>query len=673
MVFLAALLAGSFATPGLGDGPLPRGPAGAEQDPAHVRIEAQLRPLPDALIPDPDRPNLLPRPKIAELNFDRSAAAEFRPIVNALDRYAVRSVEAFTARKLPPARRLHSVPLFQSFPKSVIEPGLDPERHAQAFELRIQRRPDGIARIEIDYGGEEGHRHAVSTLAQLLFVQAGEVRLPTGRVRDWPSVTWRGVHLFVGPQALEFQERLVERVLVPLRFNHVVLQCERTDWRSTPGIATPMTMSRDDLVRLFALYRRHGIEPIPLIQSFGHMGWLFANGQNLDLAYNRDVPFSLDPRNPAAREKIAEVWREAVRLLKPKVVHFGLDEVDMRGWPENPPLVTELWSLQLKHLGGLAKELRVEPMLWGDKGLAPGEAIDATHGDDPVQASARRKAIPADAIIADWHYRANPESEPFRSSLQLWRREGFKPIASMWHRPENIRGFTLAAIAEGAGTLQTTWAGYESNEANMLREIDQFSAIVLAAEYAWSGRPDMPDRLEFHPLNVLRHFLFDVPEFNRRDGFAVTIAGQSTEEVRLGSVLVRKWGSPIQLRSRVSNLASASPSEVTLDLVGGRPARRFWFALGSVSPTGEGEPVGEIEIQWRLGTEIHRQTKRIFYGRQVRADGDMKPTSLVPSFRGVSLMPVELLGSGELPVPVSISIRASDPQTGIRVHAISAQ
>ena len=43
-------------------------------------------------------------------------------------------------------------------------------------------------------------------------------------------------------------------------------------------------MSREDLVKLFKLYRDAGIEPTPLIQSFGHMGWLFMNGQNKDLA-----------------------------------------------------------------------------------------------------------------------------------------------------------------------------------------------------------------------------------------------------------------------------------------------------------------------------------------------------------------------------------------------------
>lgn len=631
-----------------------------------------MRPLADALLPDITIPPLVPKPKFIALNYDRTAACSFRPIVNALDRNAVRRADAYAARRQPPSRRLYSIPQFQSFSKETIEPGIAPDQHAQSFELRIQRAPEGEASIEIDYGGEEGLRHAVSTLAQLIFMRNGQATLPTGRVRDWPSVTWRGVHLFVGPQALEFHERLIQHVFVPMKFNHVVLQCERTAWRSAPGIATSISMSSGDLVRLFALYRRYGIEPIPLIQSFGHMEWLFANGQNLDLAFNRDIPYSIDPRKPAAQEMLAHIWREADRLLKPKIIHFGLDEVDMRGWPGDPELVTTLWERQLRFLGDLAKSLKREPMLWGDKALAPGEAIDATHGDSPEHAARRRQAIPEGAWITDWHYRAENDPAGFLASLSRWKGEGKRPIASMWFRPENIRGFTLAAIAEGAGTLQTTWAGYESNEANMIREIKQFSAMVLAADYAWSGRTELADQLGYHPLNVLRQNLFDPVEHARRDGYAVTFAGQTTEEVRLGSVMLRKLSTPIQLHSRNSNLSSAAPTEISIDLAGARPAKRFWFALGAVSSAEEGEPVAEIEIQWRIGTETHRQSKRIFYGRQVRADGDSTPTSLVPSYRGISVMPTEFQGIDDMPTPIRIILKASDQTTGLRLYGISA-
>ena len=91
-------------------------------------------------------------------------------------------------------------------------------------------------------------------------------------------------------------------------------------------------MKKEDLAKLFQWYRGIEVEPIPLIQSFGHMGWLFANGMNKDLAINPQVPYTLDPRKPGAKELIGKVWDEAASLLKPRTIHVGLDEVDMLGF-----------------------------------------------------------------------------------------------------------------------------------------------------------------------------------------------------------------------------------------------------------------------------------------------------------------------------------------------------
>jgi hypothetical protein len=360
---------------------------------------------------------------------------------------------------------------------------------------------------------DEGIRHGMSRLAQLAFVHNGKLSLPTGYLSDEPRVRWRGVHLFVGPSALEFHKKLWRNVLLPMGFNKVVLQCEQTAWDTLPGTTTPITMSKKDLKALFDWYRSVGVEPIPLIQSFGHMEWFFRNGQNLELAYNREVPYTIDVRKPEAQRKLATLWAEAAELLQPKTVHFGSDEVDMRGFaPGSEALVTEMWKQHMPFLGELAKELKVRMMVWGDNALAPGEAVDATHGVSKAVAEERRRAIPRGTMIADWHYKADPNPAAFYPTLQLWEREGFSPIASTWNRPENIRGFHLAAALERCGTLQTTWAGYESSEAAMLKAQDQFSAMVLAGDYSWSARQDDLDELGYDPKQVFERMYFGKPQ-----------------------------------------------------------------------------------------------------------------------------------------------------------------
>ena len=72
------------------------------------------------------------------------------------------------------------------------------------------------------------------------------------------KVQWRGVHLFVGPNALEFHKQLWTNVLLPLGYNKVVLQCEQTEWKCLPNLKGGISMQRDDLAKLCEWYRSKG-------------------------------------------------------------------------------------------------------------------------------------------------------------------------------------------------------------------------------------------------------------------------------------------------------------------------------------------------------------------------------------------------------------------------------
>lgn len=481
------------------------------------------------------------------------------------------------------------------------------------YELDIRN-----TEIVIRGADREGFLNGMRTLAWIAMPRNGTLHVPVGTVRDWPSNGWRGVHLFVGPQALRFQTKLWNDVLGPMKFNQMVLQCERTDWVSQPKIKSDWTMSRSDLKSLFAMYRAGGAEPTPLIQSFGHMGWLFMNGQNRDIAFNPDLPFSIDPRKPRSRDVLSAIWDEAAALLKPKTFHFGLDEVALRGFPNNPKLVTELWSMHVPFLSEIAKKYDAKMMIWGDKGLAPGEAIDAMHGDNPAEAKARRDVIPDGAYIADWHYRNDPNPEPFRRSLQLWKREGQKPIASTWFRTDNVRGFTLAANMEGAGVLQTTWAGYESNEPAMMRELQQFTAMILAADYAWSNRQEQVSQLPYRPADVFRRLYFAPTQpLRSARGQALTV-GQAGPEVRVGTAAFRTFG-PIVLDSVLAPPGSGV-ARATLNLPSGARGSELAVLLESGFRADEGEAMADLVVHTSAG----RQTKTLVYGWHARAKNDSR-------------------------------------------------
>lgn len=513
-------------------------------------------------------------------------------------------------------------------------------------------RPEGYAiriqsgRIEVVGHDEAGLRNGLRRLAALTFAHQGKLVLPSGTLTDWPTVSWRGAHLFIGPKADEFQKRLWSSALLDLGFNHVVLQCERANWEAIPGTQTAITMDKRRLGDLVNWYRKQGVEPIPLVQSFGHMEWLFANGKNLDLAFNKNALYSIDPRVPRSRDVLDRVWEEVIALFKPKVIHFGLDEVDMRGWPDDPKLVTELWSQQVGYLGELATKHDVKMMLWGDKALAPGEAPDATHGDDATEARKRRDALPRGAFIADWHYKADPKPETFQPVLQLWKREGFVPVASMWNRHENIQGFTRAAIREGAGTLQTTWAGYESGENSLLNNFNQYAAFLIAGEYAWSGRDDATKDFGYNPESYLQRVFFGRPQpLGPQPG--LTVGGQIR---RLGPYSVGTLGWEFQ--DVLTKVGRVRPGKIATR-VKGRGAELLVF-VQTTHPLDFGSEVATVKVG--------KSQAAILYGHHVRAVDDRSVSVRCETYDGWSVFRVPVGTKDPM-----IEVAQTQPHAGLRV------
>jgi hypothetical protein len=63
-----------------------------------------------------------------------------------------------------------------------------------------------------------------------------------------------------------------------------------------------------------------------------------------------------------------------------------------------------------------------------------------------------------------------------------------------------VVSFTRAAAKAGiTGTLQTTWCGYNSSEANIASNADQFAAMVLSAEESWNGGQIALANLGYNP------------------------------------------------------------------------------------------------------------------------------------------------------------------------------
>lgn len=312
--------------------------------------------------------------------------------------------------------------------------------------------------------------------------------------------------MFTGPTSFELHKQMFQHILLPLKINKVVLQCEQAEWTSQPAMRGGINISLKDLNSTFLFLKKNRVEPIPLIQSLGHMEWLFKHKSNRRLAVNPLYPYTLNAFLPEARQTVKRLWDETFSLLKPKKIHIGFDEIGMIGFHLPREKEIDLWKTQMAYMQAYVKKKNAEMMIWGDMGLGPGEGPDALNGRTKERAALIRSTIPSGTYIADWHYLGDKDPEKYKTNLKIWKDNRNIPIASPWLHPANVYGLVHAAIEEKVGVLQTTWADFESSEHNMNINIEQFGAYILALDYAWSGRKEKPDELPYHYIK----------EWNRR-------------------------------------------------------------------------------------------------------------------------------------------------------------
>jgi hypothetical protein len=395
---------------------------------------------------------------------------------------------------------------------------------------RLSVTPKGIV---LQAATAQGAFYGLQTLGQLLECDARQLSCPAVEVEDWPSLRFRGVHWFPSASGAPMYRQLIDNVFPTLKLNHCVVECEAARWDCHPEIAMTNSISKADLRQLVEECRSRFIEPVPLVDVPGHAQWMFQHDENLDLVEDSQTTYACCVKNPKTIRFIEAVMTECIDVFHPKTFHIGYDEITQRGQFPNPqcPLcgretTTSLITESANRLADWLAARGIKTMMWGDMLLAPGEAADATNrladwlaargiktmmwGDmllGPGEANAknageakeRRTGISKKITITDWHY-----WNPGRRSLDVLQQAGFHTIASTWMQPGDIFRFSQAAIASGSdGLLQTTWDGYFPDERVMQHEIDQFSAYVLAADYAWSGRSDPPAKLGYDARKIL--------------------------------------------------------------------------------------------------------------------------------------------------------------------------
>lgn len=507
-----------------------------------VAVATRTIPLREAVGADARPVMLIPKPKQVQWR-EGYLSLNSRTRVVALDRASVPAAQSF----LKMLKDRYGLPLRLSSAKplrwdNVVLFGLKSNlsrlpRQWQEL-LKVPDRDEGYALLvgatsAVVIGSDErGVFYGSQTLQQCLQARTNGAALKRALVIDYPTLRFRGAHLFLGNNALPFHKNLIERIFSHLKMNHLVLESEYTRWDSAPEIAVDFSMSKSDLQQVIQFARQHMMEVTPLLQSLGHSEWMFRNGQNMDIAEDPNNPRNYCPLNPRTYPFIDAIYDEAIQLFQPRYFHIGHDEIHLfNRFPYHEECkqrgLTQLFVDDVLHHYRRFQQRGIRTMMWGDMLLHRSESADsAAFAESPEEAQRRRDLLPKDIIICDWHYQPRPPEEFVQKNLKVFQQAGFEVIATTWYTPMNIYHFAKAAQQTNIlGLLQSTWAGFNISEVVLKPAFQQFSAFVLAAEYAWSSDSPPPDQMPYSPDEVFIDLYERRPLVARpQSGFALDLS-----------------------------------------------------------------------------------------------------------------------------------------------------
>lgn len=518
-------------------------PAGLEEGPVLLRLEVKRARNPESAswrfdaiegrpLPEPTRLGLLPAPKECLLGQGALALAEGMVL-------EARGAEAASAARLL-AEELSQTGLKLTLRTQDRTEGqplcVSLAEGCEASAAALRRLPDLPAGGYLIDAGErgasirardaEGVRNGVLTLAQAAESQwalTGIHAVPALRVVDWPSLPWRAVSLSLPcgrwghpndpPADPDAFLRFAREVMLRTKMNLAVLIVEQAmRYESHPEVAGPAAWTPGEVKRVFETLRDWGVEPVPCLNSLGHMNWLCISHR--ELAEDGDV-HQICTTHPQAWPMVRSLYQEIIDLVRPRYFHAGFDEIRWKTGSlpaaQRCPRCAgkskqDLFAAWVAQVHGFLRQQDIRMMMWGDM-LLPGH-----NGGPPYQLAATVDRLPKDIIVANWSTRTVPDST-------AWLREqGFAQIIK-----SNSGGATLAEQPGIAGNMLGCWYKVpwlvEGTEAKM--EQYAYGAFLQAAEYSWNHWTGL-----FNPLPKLAPGFFgDRPLVQMRMGAAPVAAG----------------------------------------------------------------------------------------------------------------------------------------------------
>jgi hypothetical protein len=333
--------------------------------------------------------------------------------------------------------------------------------------------------------------YGVQTLKQMLPPSGGKAVLPTGTVRDWPAMKYRGIDddLSRGPfPTLAFQEHQIQ-VFASFKINVYSPYIEHTLLYPDQPLAAPpgSSLTPADVAELVAFAKQYHVMVLPEQEAFGHLHQVLKYDLYEDVA---ETPHGhvLAPGQPGTLPLIHDWFTQIAAEFPSPFIHIGADEtfdlgvgrthaaVQSRGYG---PVYVDFLKQIHDELAPLHKRL----IFWGDIG-----------GDDPAAVA----GLPKDMIAAPWNYwdtkGFDKMIEPFaKAGIETWVSPGDANWNEVYPNANtafgNIQGFVRDGQRLGStGALTTVW----NDDGEGLFNMDWYG-VLFGGVAAWqAGESSIP-------------------------------------------------------------------------------------------------------------------------------------------------------------------------------------
>jgi hypothetical protein len=337
--------------------------------------------------------------------------------------------------------------------------------------------------------------YGVQTFKQLLPLPGAPRVIPTGTVRDWPAMQYRGISddLSRGPfPTLDFQKHQI-RVLASFKINiyspyfeHTLLYPDHPLAAPTGGSLTPAQAAE-----LVAYARQYHVTIVPDQESFGHLHHVLKWELYQDQA---ETPhgYMLAPGQDGTLPLIKDWFADIAQEFPSPFIHIGADETFDLGLGRTHDAVAQqgygpVYVAFVKRIHDALAPLNRRLLFWGDIGDANPDAV---------------AGIPKDMIAVPWDYSDQTGFDKLiaqfaKSGIETWVAPGDSNWNEVYPQDKtalwNIQGFIAAGQSLGStGALTTVW----NDDGEGLFNMDWYGVLFGAAAAWQSGQSSTADYQE---------------------------------------------------------------------------------------------------------------------------------------------------------------------------------